>query len=108
MLKIAPFAGKYRTGFTVEGHAEYAEHGADIVCSAVSAMTQMTLASLMRYSTITSNVESGNMSVHIHAPNAYTNCLMESLMRGLRMIELSKSQYVHIDEEKQYDKTTRI
>lgn len=35
-----------RTGLTVEGHAGYAETGKDIVCAAVSALTQTLIAGI--------------------------------------------------------------
>lgn len=34
-------------GFTVKGHANYAESGKDIVCAAVSAITYTTIAGLL-------------------------------------------------------------
>ena len=34
-------------GFIVEGHADYAEEGSDIVCAAVSALTQTALLGIM-------------------------------------------------------------
>lgn len=40
MITIFPH-GTYTKGFTVKGHAHYAESGQDIVCSAVSVATQM-------------------------------------------------------------------
>ncbi len=38
-----------KSGFICEGHANHAEYGKDIVCSAVSALTQATLLGLNRY-----------------------------------------------------------
>ena len=41
---------EYRyTGFTISGHADYAEEGSDIVCAAVSALSQTALLGLMEY-----------------------------------------------------------
>lgn len=34
-------------GFEVEGHSEYAEHGKDIVCAAISILSQTTLFTLL-------------------------------------------------------------
>ena len=34
-------------GFRISGHARYAKHGRDVVCSAVSAVAQMTLVGLL-------------------------------------------------------------
>ena len=40
-------SGGKAVGFTAKGHAEYADPGEDIVCSAVSALTQTTLLGLL-------------------------------------------------------------
>ena len=37
-----------KTGINIEGHAEYAEHGQDIVCAAVSAILQTAQLGLMQ------------------------------------------------------------
>ena len=41
-------SGKY-TGFRMNGHAEYAEYGQDIVCAAVSALVINTINSIEQY-----------------------------------------------------------
>lgn len=47
MTKITFFKNKdFLIGFEVEGHTGYAEVGSDIVCSAISSMTQMTVLGL--------------------------------------------------------------
>ena len=37
------------SGFTISGHAGYDEAGSDIVCAAVSAVSETTLLGLLRY-----------------------------------------------------------
>ena len=37
------------TGFTIKGHADYDEAGSDIVCAAVSALSQTALLGIMQY-----------------------------------------------------------
>lgn len=47
MTKIIIYKNKdFLTGFEVVGHTGYAEQGSDIVCSAVSSMTQMAVVGL--------------------------------------------------------------
>lgn len=47
MIKIVFYKSKdYLTGFEASGHSELAEKGKDIVCAAVSGMTQMTVIEL--------------------------------------------------------------
>jgi len=99
MLSITPLQEKYRDGFIVSGHAEYAEHGADIVCSAVSAITQTTEMALKRQPGVISMVEPGHMEVTVVRPNVYTNVLIDAMLNGLRSIEVKYPKYVTIQEE---------
>ena len=39
----------YRLGFIVEGHAEFAPHGQDIVCAGVSAIVQAAILGIEHY-----------------------------------------------------------
>ncbi len=87
-------------GFKMEGHAEYAEHGADIVCSAVSAISQATLMALKRYSNVHNTVESGLMVVSIVNPNVQTNVLMDMMVNAIRVIAKQHPQNVKLLEEK--------
>lgn len=94
-------------GFHIEGHADYAEHGRDIVCSAVSAIAQSTELSLRRHARIESDMRPGDMSVFIEFPNVLTNVLMDAMVRGLTAIASQYPEYVTIQEEN-HDKETRI
>lgn len=71
------------TGFTLEGHAEYAEHGHDIVCASVSAIAQTTLYGLLLYSTVEYEKRSGFLHVHIKTPNDITDALINSMIHGI-------------------------
>jgi uncharacterized protein YsxB (DUF464 family) len=99
MITIRPYEYSYKNGFVVTGHAEYAEHGADIVCSAVSAMSQMTHLALKRHTDVVSVIKSGDMSVQIDKPNVYTNVLIDAMINGLRHVTKQYPQYVEIMEE---------
>ena len=109
MIRIEPITFKYTDGFTVTGHANYAEHGADIVCSAISAIVQTTEMALHRHSNIYSTfgiesiIEEGHISVHIKESNVYTNILVDAMINGIRAIIAKYPQYVTIQEE-EYDK----
>lgn len=100
MITIQPYKEHYTNGFVVWGHAEFAEHGSDIVCSAVSAITQMTELSVKRYSDTDANQKSGYLSVEIQQPNKYTECLIESMLNSLRIIANQHPNYVELLEEK--------
>lgn len=99
MITIKPYDKAYKNGFIVTGHAEYAEHGADIVCSAVSAMTQMTHLALSRHTDIKSVIKPGNMGVWVEEPNVYTNVLIDAMINGLRHVTKQFPKNVQILEE---------
>lgn len=46
--------GRYR-GFSANGHADFDEHGQDVVCAAVSAILQAARLGLERYARITAS-----------------------------------------------------
>ncbi|MBQ0027004.1 MAG: ribosomal-processing cysteine protease Prp [Lachnospiraceae bacterium] len=78
-------------GFICHGHAEYAEPGEDIVCSAISALTINTVNSLEVITKdkfdINADGEEGDLSVFFTEPVSDNgNLLMESLELGLTTI----------------------
>ena len=58
-------------GFAAEGHAQYGEHGYDIVCAAISALTQTTASALTRLlgveATVTQDEARAIYRVHLPA-----------------------------------------
>lgn len=110
MITIRPVQGAYTHGFHVEGHADFAKHGQDIVCAAVSALTQTCLNSLKRYSTIEASAESGHMHVKVANPNAYTQVLISSMVSGLAHIEQAYHNHLIVEKENLHDReeNTRV
>lgn len=57
MIKITFFKNKeFLIGFEISGHSGYAERGSDIVCAAVSSMTQMAVVGLEKILKLKVNV----------------------------------------------------
>ena len=80
--------GLYR-GFTVEGHAGYADAGEDIICAAVSALAQNTVNSIEAFTgdEFTCDVDDGYLSVEFPKKlSAESKLLMNSLNLGLTNI----------------------
>ena len=84
---------------TMKGHAGYAPPGQDIVCAAVSALTETFIASV-------ENLTKDNLICEISAGNAviqYGNLsdvgktLLDSFFVGLQMIADNYPAYVQID-----------
>ena len=77
-------------GFTVSGHSGYAEEGSDIVCSAISSLSQMVCVGL-------ENVLNLNPAIKIDDNNAYLSC---KLPESLAEKDLEKAQILFDTFEK--------
>lgn len=93
------------TGFRAEGHTGYAEAGADIVCAAVSALTQATLNGLKNVLKAPVMFEMDDNSAFLEArltPEATpaqikeAQLLLVTLLEGLQAIERSYPHNVRI------------
>lgn len=91
------------TGFTVGGHANTAPHGQDIVCAAVSALTQTAVLGLECYlkRSSTLDIASGKLQVELEdAPDQLTGAILETMLLGLLEIEKINPQFVRISEHR--------
>ncbi len=93
------------TGYQVSGHAGYAEAGQDIICSAVSALTQAPVMGLERYLKLkpsyTFNEDDGILKVALNsAPDGLTQAILETMLCGLDSIARQCPQYVRIKEHR--------
>lgn len=98
--------------FRVEGHAGYAEHGSDIVCSAVSALVQTAVLGLMEVAGVEVKVHqtSGLLDCRIVPSSLRANAddnlaavkqsaILETMMIGLSQIAGDYHEYVRIVEK---------
>ena len=89
--------------FQVAGHAEYAESGQDIVCSAVSALTITTINAMEAYTSqpfeVFQDEEDGVITVNfLEDLDHDAALLMNSLILGLKTIENEyNGEYIHVD-----------
>lgn len=93
------------TGYRAEGHTGYAEAGSDIVCAAVSALTQTTLNGLKNVLKVPVMFEIDDEAAILEArlsPQASeeqvqaAQLLLQTLLEGLRAIERSYPRNVRI------------
>jgi uncharacterized protein len=102
MITIKPMLTEqkesYRKGYIVDGHANFAEYGHDIVCSAVSAITQTALAGLMHYNEVKYSMKSGRLTVLIENDDHTTDAIIKTMLLGLRLIQEQNKDYVKIKE----------
>ncbi|HHX29264.1 MAG: ribosomal-processing cysteine protease Prp [Bacillota bacterium] len=91
-------------GYVVEGHAGHGKHGSDIVCAAVSAISQTILFALqdiLGESEVECRVEEGDMRVCIAPDKAAEEgpkALLKAFELGMRSIAHSYPQSVRIDD----------
>lgn len=72
----------------IKGHAGYAPHGQDIVCAAISALTQVFIASVDKLTDdkIKCVITAGNCLIRYKNLSADAQLLMDSFFIGLTMI----------------------
>jgi uncharacterized protein YsxB (DUF464 family) len=93
------------TGFKLSGHADYSEHGSDVVCAAVSTLVINTINSIENFTsdrfTLNQNKKNGFIEFHVISEMSNnSNLLLSSLVLGLAGIE---KEYT-----KKYIKITQI
>ncbi|MDI6869906.1 MAG: ribosomal-processing cysteine protease Prp [Bacillota bacterium] len=81
------------TGFSVSGHAGCGPRGSDIVCAAVSALTDTTVLALERLAGVEARVEAGNGRLSADLPDHLApaaqeraELLVEAMLLGLEEI----------------------
>lgn len=102
-IKILRSYSNSVTGFCINGHADMAPYGQDIVCAAVSALAQTALLGLTMYLNrdVSYDMEEGRLSVQLHAkPDAQTDAVLETMILGLLEIEKLHSDYITISQNR--------
>lgn len=75
-------------GFTAHGHAETAPRGQDIVCAAVSAITQTALTGLYYFDIECEAGEaSGHLEVRVQKPDKTSEAILRTMLEGLKRID---------------------
>lgn len=92
-------------GFRARGHTGYADHGEDIVCAAVSALTQTAVLGLEETLAIAAEVaiEDGQLSCFLpkfldQEKWEHGQILLDTVFRGLKAIADEYGQFVKVEE----------
>ena len=95
MIIITHTHGKIR----ITGHAGYAPSGQDIVCAAVSALTETFLASIedLTKDELKCEISAGNAVIQYGNLSDVGQTLLDSFFVGLNMIADNYPAYVQID-----------
>lgn len=78
------------SGFSVKGHSGLAKKGKDIVCAAVSSLTQTAILGLGNHlkRDVLYKVNSGDLFVNlVDEPDELTDAVLQTMVLGLREIE---------------------
>ena len=91
-VEIIRDASKAYVGFSIKGHAGYAEHGQDIICAAVSVLAQNTVNSIEQFTDDGFEGIAGQEDVQFDFRftsdiSPESQLLMNSLVLGLQNIE---------------------
>ena len=95
---------KNEKGFEIKGHACFATNGKDIVCAAISILTQNTINSIETYAgdacSYKEDENSGYMKYLIlNIPSEKADLLLKSLSLGLSQISQNYKKYVKLKFE---------
>jgi len=90
-------------GFRVTGHSGYSAHGSDIVCSAISALTQTALLGLVEVAKadVDYEIDEGYLYCKVkghQSDDMRTMCyaILETMHAGISNIRESYAQYIDI------------
>lgn len=97
------YKGKSIRGFHAKGHTGYAEAGEDIVCAAVSAITQTACLGLMEYLESKPEPEQKDGELRVLVPEGASRrdeeraeLILGTMLKGLRSVEENYSDYLKI------------
>ncbi|MGN0203177.1 MAG: ribosomal-processing cysteine protease Prp [Coprococcus sp.] len=106
MINVTVYKDKndhYR-GFQCDGHAEYAEPGEDIVCSAVSVLVINTVNAIEQFTedafSVGADKESGLIDVDFPDTLSHDAALLvDTMIMGLQSIEETHGEFIHLEIE---------
>ncbi len=109
IAKIYKDKHNYIKKYTIKGHAEYDEHGKDIVCAAISVLSQTALLSLVEVChlderEIKYSIDDKTGFLDVNLPKNIENSILEktqivlnSLVVGINSVIESYPQYVTLE-----------
>ena len=85
-------------GVTIEGHANYAEYGKDIVCAGMTALMRTLVKSIedLTEDEIEYEISSGKVDIHFRDLSEESKLLVDSFFVGVFMIANEYPEYVKI------------
>ncbi len=94
-------------GFSISGHADFAERGADIVCAAVSSAVSMAANGITEVCKLKANVtcQGVNVTLSMEKPCLLSNVFIVALKLQLSLIALEYKSFLAVEviDEKEVD-----
>lgn len=89
-------------GFRAIGHAGYAKHGEDIVCSAISILTINTINAIQKFTSVRTTLSAGEKDGFIDfricdKPTKETTLLMDTMILGFQAMVDDQTYRKYID-----------
>ena len=95
------------TGFEISGHSTYAKPGQDIVCAAVSTLSQAALMGLMQIAEVDIEHKVGNGYIYceITDSNDKASTILDTMLLGITEIQRQYQDQIKIKEVVSNEKT---
>lgn len=98
MITIKPVNDSYYEGFVVEGHADYAAHGQDIVCAGVSAIVIMSYMGVRGETDVELKQHHGYSRLRINGRrNMKTDTIIHAFIGAARILAKEYPSYIQIE-----------
>lgn len=104
MIKIEPIDNDYRNGLTMEGHADFAPHGYDIVCASASTALRMAYNALSHISVLTVRFASGDAYMQLHNVSDASDVVMRGLIETLQELQEQYPEHIKLRGDMSYVK----
>ena len=89
---------RLKSGISAKGHANYAPHGQDIVCSAVSTLVQTLIQSVEELTTdkISYKMSPGTVDIKFWCLSDQSKVLVDAFFIGVKGVAISYPAYVRV------------
>jgi len=104
MTKIKVFrSNDFYTGFTTSGHSGFSNQGQDIVCAAISAITQTAILGLLEVANIEPIIKKKDGLLEISIPVEYQKKLdifviLSTMLLGIRDLQKQFPKHISLEE----------
>ena len=102
LIKVVKHGNKF-VSFSITGHSGFSRHGTDIVCAAVSAVTQTSIIGLLRVANIAPVIikKSGLLSVEIPLEvqeRLDIFVILSTMVEGIRDLQKQFPKHISLEE----------